>query len=591
MMKWSKNIIFRLTHNYWEWFIILLLVVGFFFFTASFNYLSQDKAFIKWLSPDETANYISSKFYAENNNLAWFEKDNLLVKDIIHPRSFRSDFGLTKAVSFFGLPIVYGTLASLFGVGILPYLTPMIGALGLIFFYLLIKNLFGRSNALISTLLASVFPVYTYYAARSMFHNVLFLVALIIGLYFASNILIKQPVQKAYFKKHWPGLVYALLSGLFIGLALITRTSELLWLGPLMIGLWLLNIKRLGFIRPLIFILGVFISFLPVLYWNNVLYGSFFASGYPGLTNSLTSLTKDSSDLATNFISGKFVELKELLIKIKTTVFYFGFNLEQSYKMFNAYVRLMFPWLFFGAGLGMISFVAYFKDYKKSRWLFLLGWLGISAILIVYYGSWVFFDNPDPKSFTIGNSYTRYWLPFYFGALPFVSLALIRLTGFLKHPAAIWGLRMAVVTVIATLSIQFVWFDPAEGIAASIQKQKAARVEWSKVLSLTEPEAIIITRTSDKLLFPERKVIIGIFDDKNMIAEYAKLVKKVPLYYYNFSYQEKDLAYLNNGPLKEQGISLQLIAPITDRFNLYKINIVIPETEPVKNTSRFFKKK
>jgi len=585
-IKWSKNDFYKLATNYWAWFIIIPVVVGFFLFTASFNYLSQDSDFIKWLSPDETANYTAAKIYAETGNLSFFEKYNLLVKDIIHPRSFRSDWGLIKPVSFLGLPIIYGTIANIFGINFLPYLTPLFGALGLIFFYLLIKSIFGRSNALISTLLASVFPIYTYYSARSMFHNVLFMATLIMGLYFAVNILKTRPETKHYFKKHGFGFLFAFLSGLFIGVALVTRTSELLWVGPLIVGLWLFNIKRLGLMRPFIFLYGIFVAFLPVLYWNNVLYGSFFSSGYPELNSSLFALTKDSSALANNVIGGKFLELKTIVISIKQTIFHFGFNLAQSYKMFNAYVIDMFPWLFWSAALGIIVFLAYFKDYKKRRWLFLLGWLGLSAVLVVYYGSWVFYDNPDPKSFTIGNSYTRYWLPLYFGALPFVSLALIRLTAFLRRPAAVWGLRMAVVAVIATLSLQFVWLDPAEGLAVSIDKQKAAKIEWSKILQSTEANSVIITRYNDKLLFPERKVIIGLFDDKNMVAEYAKLAKKIPTYYYNFSFKTEDVDYLNNGSLKEQGISLKLIKKVTDKFSLYKVNPAVIDNGQVEFKDR-----
>ncbi|MCX6792971.1 MAG: glycosyltransferase family 39 protein [Candidatus Falkowbacteria bacterium] len=581
-MKLTKDIFYKLFKNQWPWLIIIPVAIGFFVFTSSFNYLSQSSNFVKWLSPDETANYTISKIYAQTGSLAFFEKYNLLVKDIIHPRSFRSDWGLIKPVSFLGLPIIYGTIADIFGITVLPYLTPLFAAIGLIFFYLLIKNIFGQSNALISTLLASVFPIYTYYSSRSMFHNVLFMVALIIGLYFLVNILNRNDEHKNYFKRNGFGFLFTFLSGLFIGIALAVRTSELLWLGPLLVFLWLFNIKRLGIVRPFIFLYGIFMAFMPIIYWNNVLYGSFISSGYPELNSSLFSLGKDGSSLASNVVGGKFVELKSILISIKQTIFHFGFNLAQSYKMFNAYVRNMFPWLFWSTGVGIVFFLAYFKDYKKSRWLFLIGWLGLSAVLVIYYGSWVFYDNPDPKSFTIGNSYTRYWLPLYFGALPFVSLALIRLTGFLRRPAAIWGLRMALIAVLATLSVQFVWLDPAEGLAVSIQKQKDAKSEWAKILDVTENNSVIITRYSDKLLFPERKVIIGLFDDKNMIAEYAILAKKIPTYYYNFSYKPEDVDYLNNGVLKEHGIALKLVEPITDRFSLYKLNQVTVEKDKVK---------
>jgi 4-amino-4-deoxy-L-arabinose transferase-like glycosyltransferase len=561
----------------WPLIIVIVAAFGFFFFASSFNYLSQNDDFVKWLSPDETANYASSKLYAETGNLAVFEKYNLISKDIIHPRSFRSDWGWVKPVSFLGMPLLYGKIAKILGTDVLPYLSPLFGAIGLVFFYLLVKRIFGRSNAIISTLLAAVFPIYVYFSARSMFHNILFMSLLMGGLYFASRMTeANNEAENSYFKKHRRGFVFSLLSGLLVAGALTARTSELIWVGPLIFVLWLFNLRRLGLVRPFFFLYGALISFLPILYWNNVLYGSFISSGYPELNDSLFSLSQDGSALVAQAGAGKLTELKSVLLSIKDTIFHFGFNLGQSYRLFNAYVRDMFPWLYYAAGAGVALYLIFFKNYAKRRWLWLGLWALSSSLLVVYYGSWTFFDNPD-RSSTIGNSYTRYWLPLYFGALPFASLALVKITGLVRYSAAVWGLRLAAIAVIATLSVQFVWLDPAEGIKVSIEKQTAAKQEWSKVLALTENDAVIITRYHDKLLFPERKVVIGLFDDKNMINEYANIARRLPTYYYNFSYQDKDLEYLNNGPLKETGLQLELVEAITDRFNLYSLKPLILE--------------
>jgi hypothetical protein len=558
----------------WPWLIIIPVMIAFFVLSSSFNYKSQTKDFVKWLSPDETANYTVAKLYAETRSLAFFEKYNLISKDIIHPRSFRSDWGLIKPVSFLGLPIYYGKIARVFGVGILPYLTPIIGALGLVFFYLLIKRIFGKSNALISTLIAAGFPVYIYFSARSMFHNILFMAALIAGLYFAVRMTEQNKEATTHLKKHYLGYIFALCAGLCVGLSLTARTSELLWVGPLFVGLWLFNIRRIGIIRLFFFVYGVFMAFFPVIYWNTVLYGSVFSSGYPELTNSLFALQQNGSALASTAAAGKFTEIKTLLGNIKATIFHFGFKPAQSYTMFTRYVQEMFPWLYWSAIAGVAVFIVSIKHYTKERWLYILAWLSISTILVLYYGSWIFYDNPDPKSFTIGNSYTRYWLPLYFGAIPLASLALIKITSFVRNQAAIWAIRAIAVTVVIMISIQFVWNDPAEGLAVSIQKQNESRNEFKQVLDATENNAVIITRYHDKLLFPERKVVIGLFNDPNMITEYAHIAARAPVYYYNFSYQPEDLNYLNNGVLKENAVHLSEVKPITSRFTLYKMEII-----------------
>jgi hypothetical protein len=100
-----------------------------------------------------------------------------------------------------------------------------------------------------------------------------------------------------------------------------------------------------------------------------------------------------------------------------------------------------------------------------------------------------------------------------------------------------------------------------------------------RILALTEKNATIITRYHDKLFFPERKVIIGLFTDQNMIIEYAKLAKIAPVYYYNFAFAEKDLEYLNARKLADAGLSIKVIENVTDEFTLYKLNTVTKEVK------------
>ena len=176
--------------------IVILLAIVFFIGTSSFNYFAQNNDFIKFSSPDETSNYIFTKLYAQTNNLSIYEKYNLYAKDIIHPRSVRSDFGVLKPVSFLGIILIYGKIASLFSYKIIPYLTPFFAGIGIIFYFLLIKKIFNKKNALISAFILACFPVYIFYTARSMFHNVIFVVFLIIAIYFSFLMKEKRKQKK-----------------------------------------------------------------------------------------------------------------------------------------------------------------------------------------------------------------------------------------------------------------------------------------------------------------------------------------------------------------------------------------------------------
>ena len=135
----------------WRWLAIILLAIGFFIGVSSFNYFTQIDNFIKWGSPDESANYLFAKLYGQTGRMTIFEEYNLYTGDLMQPRSFRSDSGYLKPVSFLGIILIYGKIVSLTSFKILPYLTPLLAAVGIIFYYLLIKKIFGRRNALISS--------------------------------------------------------------------------------------------------------------------------------------------------------------------------------------------------------------------------------------------------------------------------------------------------------------------------------------------------------------------------------------------------------------------------------------------------------
>jgi len=140
------------------------------------------------------------------------------------------------------------------------------------------------------------------------------------------------------------------------------------------------------------------------------------------------------------------------------------------------------------------------------------------------------------------------------------------------------------------VSIQSLLFGSDEGLIFLAQRQKESKYEWRQILDLTENNSIIITKYHDKLLFPERKVIVGLFDDNNMIAEYAKLASTTPLYYYNFTFPAEDIGYLNNRKLVSFNLSLVPVKQVTTDLTLYKLIPVVPNP-PVAVETQFNSKK
>jgi hypothetical protein len=573
--------------KYWRIIIITIAASCFFIGTASFNYFTQSADFTKWLSPDETANYYFTKSYAKEDQLMFFEKYNILAHDIVHPRSIRSDFGYLKPVSFLGIILIYGKIASLTTYKIIPYLTPLFAAIGIIFYYLLIKMIFGKRNALISALILSVFPPFVYYSARSMFHNVLFVVLLIISLYFAC-LSVKKKEKSVSISKTKTAMtdilpdLFAGLSGIFLGLTIITRSSELIWLAPVFLIIWLVNIKKFGFVKLIIFIACLFFALTPAMYWNKILYQSYWRGGYNEMNQSIINITSASSEI----LKGGVVNSEAIrngLTEIKNNFFHFGWQPVKSLKMFYFYFVKMFYWVFWPAFFGFLLLLSKIKKWRAKHYVYLIALFTAAAILISYYGSWDFHDNPDPKSRTIGNSYTRYWLPIYLGAIPLAVIFLVKLSNIFKKKILIYSFRILMILLVFFISIRFVLIGSEEGLIKTAKTQLAVRAEYEQVLKLTEDNSVIVTQYHDKLLFPVRKVIVGLFDDFNMTKEYAVLARKLPVYYYNFTFPEKDINYLNNKKLPEFSLRIEAVEKVTKDFTLYKL---LPLTPLAKGSLR-----
>ncbi len=542
-----------------EYFIFFLASV--FFVAASlFNFSTQSPKFTKWLSPDETANYAFAKNFALTGQMTIKEPLNPEVDGIVHPRSMMVQGDELKPMSFLGIIILYGKAAQWTDVAVIPFLTPLIGAIGLVIFYLLTSRLFDRRTALLAACLLAFFPPYFYYSSRSMFHNIPFTVFALTGMLFA--VAMNQKAKYPWVRK----FLYPALAGLFLGLAAITRTSELLWLGPTMAILWLLNIKNTGVVKLLVLLAFLAIGMLPAAYYSQILHGSPIATGYPQMNSSLSQLGQTGTQLITSGITET-----SLWQKIRDLIFYFGFNPKQTAKMTYNYFFAMFGWLFWGAILGAVIFMVQFRKIRKRQLLFVFSFAMLSIILLFYYGSWEFYDNPDPTKATLGNSYTRYWLPVYLGSIILAALGINRLSRLLKNQNLRHAARLLTVGIFMLWGATFSLTGKDEGLIESYYKQRSSQEEWRQILAATEDDAVIITKYHDKLFYPERKVVYGLFDDDNMNRTYAKLVKLAPTYYYNFTFPPKALDYLNRNKLAKSGLSIKKVRTMNPTFTLYKL--------------------
>lgn len=570
-------------------FSVILIALVFFIATSSYNFITQKDGVVKWNSPDETANYYFSKNYAVGEGLLKFDHASAIASDLVIPRSLRSDYGWIKPVSFLGIILIYGELGALTSPAVIPYLTPFFGALGIIFFYFLIRRLFSARIALISAALLAFFPVYFYYSVRSMFHNVLFLVLLIIGFYFIVKSLDKKYLHQEklkilsfYLPKNvLSGWFFIFVGGFFVGLAIITRSSELLWLLPILTILVLFYVRRLGVSRILLFLSGIWLGILPALYYNQILYQSPFYGGYGEMNRTLTDISLASSEMIKSTFSSQIASYQESINKIFNNIFFFGFHPGQSREMFGHYVITMFPWLTYLTGAGLLGLLIFnITKPKKKYFIYLLIWFILSIVLVLYYGSWRFTDNPNVGSHTIGNSYTRYWLPMYLMAIPLAALAIelfLKILFFVfrktrAHRTLVSGGATVIVFLISLYSLNFLLFGSEEGIINLYYNTREDKRLGGIILENTPSESIIMTQYHDKVLFPERRIIMGRLEEEQYYPYLNKLLSYYPVYYFNFKYDEATVDYLNNGRLFKNGLKMDLVKKASSQFSLYKIS-------------------
>ncbi len=539
----------RLSQHKISLFLLVFLAV-FFCIYAYFNLINiapdnnffskekEDKQTIKFNSPDETANYFWLQRLAQGQPLYYFEPLNYPAVNLIHARSLNTVGGKITPGSFLGLPLVYGFLARWLGLSIVPYLTPFFSILALFFFYLLIKQLFkDKGLALLSAILLGFFPAWFYYSSRGMYHNILFISLFMIGVYLLFQVLSqdyklktkKLNIDLKFIIYNLKFHLFYFLSGLFIGLAIITRSSEIVWVAFTIILLLVFNLKKIYWPGFVMFLSGLWLPILWLFYHNQILYGSFISAGYRAVI--------PHGDIIQAASSG-------LLFKILITPF--GFNLKSILvNAYNYLLKFLPAWSALALLGGLLFAVLPKKIVKlnyKLRWSYLFYYLIIGFYLIIFYGSWQFSDRIDGQLVSLGNSYLRYWLPIYVLAIPLVSFLILSCVK-LVLPKINWRYdyyRLILLSIISLLllatSFKLVILATDESLLALNNNLNYYRLQADLIQKITHTtDIVVIYPQADKIFFPQRKKIITALAVPADYYALSRLIKIRQLYYYTFA--------------------------------------------------------
>lgn len=527
--------------------VILVVLAILFFFVYSFLIFGNSGHHFTW--PDETANYFFINNFIEHSSFSVAEPLNQIAGNLIKPRSFNIYQGSMVPGSFLGLLLIYGLIGKIVGMGLVQFLTPLLAVLAGIFFYKILLKLFEPKIAFISTLLFYLNPAWWYYANFSMLPNIAFLTFLLIGIYYLLKI-DKVVIQK--------NILYVILGSLFIGLALTIRTNEFLWIIGL-VGLLLLVYRQKVKWQYVLIGLGVLITvFLPIFYYNQVTYGNYLSFGYlrlengSGLAEQLPTEFKASGSTVVNFV--KFLVLP------------FGFHPRAALNNFFNYFVGLFWWLFVPAVLGLFVFVK--KYYRQEHGVYFLITFLVSLYLLAYYGSWVFEDAMTLKLNRIGISYVRYFLPIYILVLPLAAIFFRQVVEYFKNKKVRVLLGLALSLIFIYFTLQVVYLGGNDNLVEIKENIGDYNLINAKVTVLTENGAVIVSGRSDKIFFPERKVVGRMTaPDFSYISDLV--TSGIPVYYYAF--EDNDYLEALSETMAPYNLTLSQFSQINDTQQLIKI--------------------
>ncbi len=495
-----------------------------FFLYASFYFVTDGL----FSSPDETANFRFAQQYAQEASLSL--PSSVDDHTHIHPRSVNvNSEGDYVPVSFLGLPLLYGSVASFLGTWSLTYLPILVALMGILAFYSIARQLFGKQSSLISAILLAAIPPWWYYSARGYLPNVTFL-----SMVLSSLALLLVAFKASQYKR----LVIMSLSGLCLGLALLIRPIEFVWIA-LAIVVYFIPLKKqvkakdlIVWLIPIMFLVGQYFLLAQTLYGNALL------TGYDALS---------AESVAANV---------SFLQRFSQVFFPFGIDLVQAFSRFWVFSwQLLWPFLI----LSIIGLIRCLKIgvHKKYTVVFSV----ISLYLILYYGSWEIFDHPDASRISIGISYMRYWLPIYLLALPFVTEGILFLSQKIRNRQGIVSVSLIAFCLLWSGYIVYAQSDDNLGeMALSVVQYKNIQ---QQVIEFTEEQAVIISQRNDKVFWPQREVIhFEATTDFSFLTTLRSEAEQYPLYWYT-ELPLETIADIEQRFLQGQGVQIDETLELT----------------------------
>jgi hypothetical protein len=347
-----------------------------------------------------------------------------------------------------GLPAAYAGLDALLGYRVLVWVSPVLGALGVLLMYILARRWRGPKVGLAAAALLAVTPAY-WYASVQPFTPAIPFVALLLAA--AVGLTGRRSIS-------W------LLGGLALGAALAIRPHEAIWVLPLAL---LAVVRRASWRQVGLAALGAAAPLAVVAWLQLQTYGNILGTGYA---------------LASAGNGGPF-----------------SFGLRALATNVWRYILELHGYLLGLAAAGAALTLR--GSVRNGRYVGAV--LVAAAGLLLIYGGYLVHDSPGVAEPTIGNSQVRYMLPLLVLLVPLAASLANRVS-----PVA----AAAAIAIAATLSYGSVVAAPGDGTRAVQRTIRANASTQRVVLMLTDPETLVIAGRLDKLFVGFRPTAFAVPD-------------------------------------------------------------------------------
>jgi hypothetical protein len=506
-----------------------MAAMGILFFVYSYLLIGNYPPRFSW--PDEMATYFFLNHFADTGTFAYYEPLNELAYNLITPRSVTIVDGSLVPVGFIGLPLLYGFASIPLGDLVL-FLTPLLGVLSVYLVYRCTRMFFDEKVAVVSSVLMALQPSWAYYASFALLPNVPFQFFILAALFF----FLRNFYERSIFYNY-------IFSGLFLGIALMIRPSELVWVAVLFVILVIAYWRDIPLLSYVYFVLPASLCGLVLLYFNFITYGSYFG----GYTNQV-SQSGDIGEAAVFPLLNFFMP--------------FGFDMQILWGNLSIFFFANWHYLLLFI-FGIVSMVVFYKGKEKRGMFVVVGCT--SVLLLLYYGSWELVDTFTLSHSMLGVSFNRYWLWIIVALIPCAAYFLVHLAS-LSRGYKVFS--YSIIGVCLLLNVHALYargHDNLRNIRTSLYEGAYLH---ELVMRLTEEDAVIITQRGDKFVFPERAVISQ-FNPADLTG-ITRLVHEHPVYYVIY----EDTVYidqLNEIFFNKQGLQIERLYTLEYGYLVYEV--------------------